>query len=112
MKQIKSTTEQLHKEAVLKVKEDLEKSGAKVTLLKCLNCGNKKLFNGNSCEDCWYAIELKRIGKLRELDCQHQFWKDRSPETCLNCGKTEIELFKLKILSNCTDKGLNGRKGK
>ena len=26
--------------------------------------------------------------------CEHQFWKDRNPATCLNCGKTEQELIK------------------
>ncbi len=24
--------------------------------------------------------------------CKHQFWKDRNPENCLHCGKTETEL--------------------
>lgn len=24
--------------------------------------------------------------------CHHIFWKDRNPETCMNCGKTERQL--------------------
>ena len=24
---------------------------------------------------------------------QHQFWKDRNPDTCFTCGKTEKELY-------------------
>ncbi len=26
-------------------------------------------------------------------NCNHQFYKDRNPENCLNCGKTESELM-------------------
>ena len=25
--------------------------------------------------------------------CKHQFWKDRNPPGCMNCGKTEDELY-------------------
>ena len=32
-------------------------------------------------------------------ECKHQFWKDRNPSGCLNCGKTEKELFLKKALS-------------
>jgi len=27
-------------------------------------------------------------------ECKHQFWKDRNPAGCMNCGKTEEELQK------------------
>lgn len=33
------------------------------------------------------------------LVCKHQFWVDRNPDTCFNCGKTEWELFKETYIS-------------
>ena len=30
-------------------------------------------------------------------ECRHQFWKDRLPPYCFNCGKTEAELLEEEI---------------
>jgi len=38
----------------------------------------------------------KLISQGQTGTCQHQFWKDRNPPQCLNCGKTEEELRKEK----------------
>jgi len=32
------------------------------------------------------------------MKCNHQFWKDKNPATCLNCGKTEQELYRQEVL--------------
>ena len=31
-------------------------------------------------------------------ECKHQFWRDRNPAECFNCGKTEEELFNKKYV--------------
>ena len=40
-------------------------------------------------------LNMKKIypKKTQTPKCKHLFWKDRNPNTCFNCGKTEEELL-------------------
>ena len=48
-------------------------------------CGNI------NCDHCAEAQKEQQI--ISEKNCKHQFFKDRNPPECLNCQKTEQELF-------------------
>lgn len=38
--------------------------------------------------------------------CEHEFWRDRNPNTCLNCGKTEKELIESSMTNDLKEKFL------
>ena len=41
---------------------------------------------------CYHIERNPTTDILIEKKCNHQFWRDRNPPNCLNCGKTEAEL--------------------
>jgi len=47
--------------------------------------------------ECMCSCHYGNVEEEPKKECHHQFWKDRNPPECMNCGKTEEELFKEEI---------------
>jgi len=43
-------------------------------------------------DDSILSIILEALPEEETDNCKHTFWKDRIPDTCFNCGKTEAEI--------------------
>ena len=52
--------------------------------------GNEKVELNNELE---IVSMISMLQKTTSEECKHQFWKDRNPNVCPNCGKNEKEIF-------------------
>lgn len=53
--------------------------------------------NGKTMTRCQIVLDYKP-------PCKHKFWKDRNPDVCLNCGKTELKLLRESLIKSLITK--------